>query len=89
MGEQETIWAAVGVLRSWIEKYGVPRALYTDWKNVYKREPDGEESNCEERRPRRNLGACANGWRFALSLPVLRKRKDGWSATTGCIKIAW
>jgi hypothetical protein len=25
------------VLRVWIEKYGVPRALYTDWKNVYKR----------------------------------------------------
>ena len=35
MGKEETIWAAVGVLRSWIEKYGVPRALYTDWKNVY------------------------------------------------------
>jgi hypothetical protein len=34
MGEPETIWAAVGVLRSWMEKYGVPRALYTDWKNV-------------------------------------------------------
>lgn len=33
-GEQETIWAAVGVLRAWIEKYGVPQALYTDWKNV-------------------------------------------------------
>src|SRR5215470_678267 len=36
-GAQETIWAAVGVLRRWIERYGVPRALYTDWKNVYKR----------------------------------------------------
>lgn len=35
MGKEETIWAAAGVLRSWIEKYGVPRALYTDWKNVY------------------------------------------------------
>ena len=35
---EETIWAAVGVLRCWIEKYGVPRALYTDWKNVYVRE---------------------------------------------------
>ena len=35
---EETIWAAVGVLRRWIEKYGVPRALYTDWKNVYVRE---------------------------------------------------
>jgi hypothetical protein len=36
--EQETIWAAVDVLRAWVEKYGVPRALYTDWKNVYVRE---------------------------------------------------
>lgn len=38
-GAEETIWAAVGVLRAWIGAYGVPRALYTDWKNVYKREP--------------------------------------------------
>ena len=37
LGKEETIWAATQVLRSWIEKHGVPRALYTDWKNVYKR----------------------------------------------------
>ncbi|HEV2395958.1 MAG TPA: ISNCY family transposase [Candidatus Sulfotelmatobacter sp.] len=37
MGNQETIWAAVHVLQIWIERYGVPRALYTDWKNVYQR----------------------------------------------------
>lgn len=41
--EEETIWAAVGVLRRWIECYGVPRALYTDWKNVYVRPPNAEE----------------------------------------------
>jgi hypothetical protein len=35
--EQETIWAAAGVLRRWVEQYGVPLALYTDWKNVYVR----------------------------------------------------
>jgi hypothetical protein len=35
--EEETTWAAVDVLRRWIELYGVPRALYTDWKNVYVR----------------------------------------------------
>ena len=35
--KQETIWAAVHLLRRWIERYGVPRALYTDWKNVYVR----------------------------------------------------
>jgi transposase len=39
LGEAETIWAAVGALRGWIEQYGVPRALYTDWKNVYKTAP--------------------------------------------------
>jgi hypothetical protein len=42
-GAQETIWAAVGILRAWIEQYGIPRALYTDWKNVYVRRPNQEE----------------------------------------------
>ena len=42
-GAQETIWAAVGVLRAWIEQYGLPQALYTDWKNVYVRLPNQEE----------------------------------------------
>src|SRR5271166_4451287 len=37
LGEQETIWAAANTLRAWIEKHGVPQALYVDWKNVYKR----------------------------------------------------
>jgi len=40
---QETIWAAVAVLRGWIEAYGIPQALYTDWKNVYVRLPTEEE----------------------------------------------
>src|SRR5260221_2133303 len=43
LGEQETIWAAARVLRQWIEKYGVPLALYTDWKTVYVREPTEKE----------------------------------------------
>jgi transposase len=40
---QETIWAAVAVLRAWLERFGIPRALYTDWKNVYVRRPNAEE----------------------------------------------
>lgn len=44
-GEQETIWAAANVLRQWIDRSGVPRALYTDWKNVYKRAPTSQERN--------------------------------------------
>jgi transposase len=40
---QETIWAAVGVLRAWIRQYGIPHALYTDWKNVDVRPPNQEE----------------------------------------------
>jgi transposase len=42
-GAQETIWAAVGIVQAWIERYGIPRALYTDWKNVYVRRPNQEE----------------------------------------------
>ena len=42
-GAQETIWAAVAVLRAWIARYGIPRALYTDWKNVYVRPPNQME----------------------------------------------
>jgi transposase len=43
LGDEETIWAAADVLRRWVEAYGVPLALYTDWKNVYVREPNAEE----------------------------------------------
>jgi transposase len=43
LGDEETIWAAARVLRQWIENYGVPVALYTDWKNVYVREPTEKE----------------------------------------------
>ena len=35
--DEETIWAAARLLRRWIEVHGVPRTLYTDWKNVYVR----------------------------------------------------
>jgi len=42
-GDQETIWAAADILMAWIQVYGVPRALYTDWKNVYKRQPTARE----------------------------------------------
>jgi hypothetical protein len=42
-GAQETIWAAVDVLRAWIERFGIPQARYTDWKNVYVRVANAEE----------------------------------------------
>jgi len=43
LGEEETIWAAANTLQAWIEKHGVPQALYADWKNVYKRAPTQRE----------------------------------------------
>jgi transposase len=49
LGEQETIWAAADALRAWIERYGVPLALYVDWKNLYKRPATpGERMRGEE-----------------------------------------
>jgi len=43
LGEQETIWAVADALRAWIEQYGVPLALYVDWKNLYKRPANSRE----------------------------------------------
>jgi transposase len=43
LGQEETIWAAAGALRAWIERYGVPQALYVDWKNLYKRAANAQE----------------------------------------------
>jgi hypothetical protein len=43
LGEQETIWAVVDALRAWMGRYGVPLALYVDWKNLYKRPATAKE----------------------------------------------
>jgi len=43
LGKEETIWAAAGALRAWIERYGVPLKLYVDWKNLYKRAANAQE----------------------------------------------
>ncbi len=45
MDEEETTEAAMRLLWRWIDKYGIPMALYTDKKNVYiaSREPTLEE----------------------------------------------
>lgn len=32
---EETTWGVADTLRAWVEKYGIPRALYVDWKTVY------------------------------------------------------
>ena len=43
LGEQETLWAVADALRAWIERYGVPLALYVDWKNLYQRAATAQE----------------------------------------------
>src|SRR3989449_7649734 len=43
LGQEETIWAAAGALRAWVERYGVPMRLYVDWKNLYKRGANARE----------------------------------------------
>jgi len=45
LSEEETTRAAMELLWAWVKKYGIPKALYVDWKNVYvtKREPTLEE----------------------------------------------
>ena len=41
---EETTWAAADLLAASVRQYGVPQALYCDWKNVYKRQPTSREA---------------------------------------------
>jgi transposase len=41
--DEETTWGVADTLRAWVEKYGVPRALYVDWKNVYHYQPTARQ----------------------------------------------
>ena len=36
---EETTWGVAETLRAWVEQYGIPRALYVDWKTVYLVQP--------------------------------------------------
>lgn len=78
LGEQETTWAAANLLRRWIEQYGIPQALYTDWKNVYVR-PANEAEKAAGQAPLTQFGAmCAKlGIRIiAASSPQAKGRVE-------------
>jgi hypothetical protein len=90
LGEQEMIWAAVAVLRGWIERHGVRPALYTDWKKVYQRqatsreqlhgiEPETQFGRMCERLGIRIIAAHspqAKGRVLTCGQPVERKQRD-------------
>lgn len=59
LGAEETTWAAAQVLRGWIEKHGVPLALYTDWKNVYQVKPTPKQQLRGEAPRTQFRGMCA------------------------------
>lgn len=41
---EETTWAAAEVLERWVREYGIPQAIYCDWKNVYLRRATARET---------------------------------------------
>jgi len=100
--KEETTWAAANLLRSWIERYGVPKALYTDWKNVYVREAT-EREKLKGVEPMSQFGRmCARlGIRIIAAnspqagVPTDRSSSVGWrpraawSGPTAPIRTAW
>ncbi len=60
--EEETTWALADAYRAWVEKYGIPRALYVDGKTVYgalaaaEQQERGEEAFSQFRRMCARLG---------------------------------
>lgn len=59
--DEETTWGVADTLRAWVMEYGVPRALYVDWKTVYYSVPTKRQEQqgwCRFR----SSGACARSW---------------------------
>ena len=86
MGKEETIWAAVGVLQAWIEKHGVPRDLYPDWKNVYQRKATPAEQ-LRGKVPVTQFGRMCQKLGLASLPPARHRPRGGWSGSTGSIRI--
>ncbi len=40
---EETTWGVADTLRAWVQEYGIPRALYVDWKTVYHHQPTARQ----------------------------------------------
>ena len=87
-GAQETIWAAAGVLRGWIERYGIPRARYTDWKNVYVRPPNQEE-RVTGAEPLTQFGRMCAKLGITIIPASSPRPRAGSSAITARIRIGW
>lgn len=56
--EEETTWAVADVLRKWVERYGIPRAIYTDWKSVYHAKPEEEGREARGRQVAISMSEC-------------------------------
>ncbi|MBI1746902.1 MAG: helix-turn-helix domain-containing protein [Acidobacteria bacterium] len=90
---EETTDLAMRTLWGWIERYGLPQALYVAHKNVYltAREPTREEELRGER-PRTHFGPDHVGmrnWELKSSGRGRPKPRAVSSDRTSCIKIAW
>ena len=89
MSEQETTEAAMRILWAWIERYGIPVALYCDLKNVYlQSESPHWRSNWRASCPRAPSAWPARSWVSRSSPPTLPKPRGGWSASMGCFRTA-
>ncbi len=99
---EETTWGAANLLRAWIERHGVPMALYVDWKNVYVRAATAKEQ-LAGKAPRTQFGRMCEklGIRIIAAnspqagVPTDRSSSVGWrpraawSGPTAPIRTGW
>lgn len=88
LGVEETIWTAARVLRRWIEQYGIPVALYTDWKTVYVKEAT-EQQLLRGEVAGTQFGQMCQRLGIGIIAATRRRRKDGSSATTARTRTGW
>jgi hypothetical protein len=88
--EQETTEGAMRVLWRWIELYGIPRALYTDRKNLYitARLPTAQEQLAGEP-ALTSFGKACHRLGSRSSRRPRRRPRDASRGGTECCRTGW
>jgi len=79
----------------WIERYGIPKALYVDFKNVYITSEPTIEEQLRGEDPLTQFGKACKKLGIEIlgahspQAKVVRRLRGVWNDPTVCIKIAW
>ena len=88
--EEETTAAAMETFRRYVEKYGLPQAIYVDRDSIYETTRDATiDEELRETGPLTQFGRAMEELDVKLILAYSPQAKGVWNVGTPCSRIGW